>query len=705
MAPSPRTVHSLCPREPWRIGIDVGGTFTDLALIDADGRLFTMKSLSDNNDPAAGVLDCLSRSSATLGLTPTELVGGCDLFVHGSTVATNILLEQTGATVGLLTTEGFRDAIEIRRGIRRQPWDHRRPYPPVLVPRYLRQPVRERIDRHGASHTPLDESSVLEALDIFRAENVESVAICFLNSYLNPDHERRAVDIVRSVMPEVWVSASSDVIPLAGEYERQSTTVVDAYVAPRITYYLQALDDSLKNLGLRNPLLLVKNNGGTGTAEEIGRSPVALTLSGPAAVVGALRHLSEPLGTRNLISIEIGGTSTDAALMADGSVAVVDRLSISDYDLAIPSVEIHTIGAGGGTIAGTDRAGALFVGPRGAGARPGPAAYGFGGTDPTATDAQVVLGRLHPGTYAGGALSLDERAAEHAILEKVAKPLGLSVWQAAAGIVRLLEQRMLHAVRYISVQRGLDPGGFTLVAGGGAGGLHGCSVGSMLGCQKVYVPRLAGVLCAFGMLHSDVRHDLVRTFVRPLDGTDPKDVSQELDRLANQAGEALKRQGFGNAHMQFERAVDLRYLGQQWDVRVNLPAHGPLDWYTVRKDFEDEYERLFGHRQPEAPIEIVKLRVVGLGAVSTTSGSRPARVSGSPTPIDHREIYLEEASGFVTVPVYQGADLLIGHHLTGPLLIEEDTTTVLIGSGDRLDIDSANNFLVHLLTKETRYAA
>ena len=701
-APRPAAGAALADQSaapPWHLGVDVGGTFTDVVVSDANGEIFSFKSLSQPDDPAAGVRAALELAARSLGLSIGRLVSGCALFVHGSTVATNTLLEHSGAKVGLLVTEGFRDSLEIRRGYRENPWDHRTPYPPVLVPRFLRLPVRERIDRHGRVHTSLDEQTAVEAMRTFAAEGVESVAICFLNSFLNPVHEQRVAELVKEMAPELWVSVSSSLIPVAGEYDRLSTTVVDAYVAPRLISYLRALDAELKELGLGPPLLLVKNNGGTAAVEEVIREPIVQTLSGPASAVGALRYYSGPLATSELISVEVGGTSCDVVLMDGGEVAVTDRLSIGDYDTVVPSVEIHSVGTGGGSIAGVDKAGVLFVGPRGAGARPGPACYGLGGNEPTVTDAQLVLGRLRSGRYAGGALSLDGALADRAVTDKVASPLGLTAIDAAAGIVRVAEQRILHAVNLISVERGLDPRRFVLVAGGGAGGLHGAAVGRMLGCHKVCVPRLAGVLCALGMLNSDVRHDYVRAFRRPLQDADAREIDELFARMIDEARAALRREGFGENDTRFEREFDLCYHDQQWDIRVRL-ADGALHLPSVRRDFEDQYDRLYGHRQPETAVEIVKLRLTGFGAIQPPATAIYASATAEPVPVEHRPVYADEEWKARDMPIYSGRDLKPGHRVPGPLVVEEETTTVFVGPHDRLEIDAAGNYLIVLGERE-----
>src|SRR5690348_6170417 len=407
------TLTPLTP--PWRIGVDVGGTFTDMVLRDSAGAVRIFKAPSVPADPSEGVLGVLRLAAQQLDLPLTQLLRDCALFVHGSTVATNTILEKKGARVGMLTTEGFRDSLEIRRGIRENQWDHRAPFPEVLVPRYLRQPVRGRIDVDGKELTPLALEDVDAAVRQFSDEGVESIAVCLFNSFLNGAHEQDVGARLATTSLGKWVSLSSDVMPTMGEYERGSTAVVNAYVAPKVTGYLQALDRQLRQLGLPNSLLLLQSNGGAVSVDQVAARPVMLVLSGPAAGVGALKGCAAPGEAANFISMEIGGTSCDVMVMAKGNVPIADSLIIDGYHLTTPSVEIHTVGAGGGTIAWVDSAGLLHVGPQGAGARPGPAAYGLGGEQPTVTDAQLVLGRLRPGPLAGGAVTLDGTLARKAI--------------------------------------------------------------------------------------------------------------------------------------------------------------------------------------------------------------------------------------------------------------------------------------------------
>ncbi len=756
-----------------RIAVDVGGTFTDMVLVDRDGGFHVFKVPSVPADPSRGVLDVFAHAARSFSTSVEHLLAGCTLFLHGSTVATNTVLEGSGARVGMLVTRGFRDFLEARRGFRADPFDHRPPYPPVLVPRYLRLPVGGRIDAGGAEIEPLDETDLDAAIETFRAEGVESVAVCLLNSFENGAHERRCAEVLRERGGFEWVSLSHEVVPVIGEYERGSTTVVNACIGPKVVRYLHALDERLRALGLGPDLLVLQSNGRAISVRQVAGRPVNLVLSGPAGGVGALDYLASATGIDDLITMEIGGTSCDVMLRADGRVAATDRLEVGGYDLVSASADIHTVGAGGGTIAGVDVAGLLFAGPRGAGAVPGPAAYGRGGEEPTVTDAQLVLGRLAPGPYAGGAVSLDRDRAEAALRTRVGEPLGLDVREAAVGVIRLVEQSLLQAVERISTERGRDPARFVLVACGGAGPMHGAAVGRRLGARGVLVPRLAGVFCALGMLNADVGQDFARVFIAPLDADAARAAWDLYATLEDEARAWLREGGFDAGAMRFEHEADLRYAGQQWDVRVaevppmtrtpaapggtapegtapggtasggttpggtasggtapegpapggtapegsapggtapegsasggptpkgTAPAETPESTQALRAAFEREHERLFGHVQPDSTVEVTKLRVVGIGTLPPLAPLRAEPCDAAPEPASVRDAYVfgphGEPQGFVPTPVYRGSDLRPGHRLEGPLLVEERTTTVVVGPGDRVEVLPSGDLLV-----------
>lgn len=682
------------PTWPCAIAVDVGGTFTDLVMLDASGDQWVAKVPSTPNDPALGVLEAVDVLTAELHVPRRELLGHCSRFVHGSTVATNAVLERTLARVGLLTTEGFRDALEIRRGIRDDQWDHRAPWPPVVVPRSRRLGVPERLAADGREVLPLDEEAVRVAGAQLAEEGVEAVAVSFLHSYLDPEHERRAAEILRERWPGARTTSSADLVPMLGEYARTSTAVVNAGLVPRVDGYLEHLAGALWERGLTGTLLMLASNGGTVPVGAVAARPVELVLSGPAAVEGALVRTATATGIEGpMVSMEIGGTSCDVAVMADGSVDVTDGLVVGDYHLAVPAVDVHTIGAGGGTIAWIDEGGLLHVGPRGAGAEPGPACYGRGGVEPTVTDAHLVLGRLRPGPYAGGSVVLDDNAAEQALIERVATPLGLNVEGAAIGVLRLLEQHLRQAVETITIERGRDPGRMTLVAAGGAGGLHGSTVARALGCRQLVVPAEAGVFCAMGMLHSDLRRDVSRSIVGRLDDMGGDGVVAALETEAERAAVAVANE-WPLVAVDIEWYADLRYPGQLWSVRVDVEATATAA--SIRASFEDEYERRYGHIQPDGALDVTAVGVVCHGRLERLMQPRLAP-AGTPVPVvEHRRCWIDPVHGWREVPVIDGAALAPGHELTGPYLIEARTTTVFGLPGDRCRISDGGDLLIDL---------
>jgi N-methylhydantoinase A len=680
---------------PYRVGVDIGGTFTDLVMVDAEGAVRAFKAPSVPSDPTEGVLSAVRLAADALGVDVEGFLSDTELFVHGSTIATNTLLEKKGAKVGLLVTDGFRDSLEIRRSIRENVWDHRRPFPEVLVPRYLRLPVTERVEHDGTVRIPFDAGSVAAAARMFAEEGVEAVAICFLHSYANPAHEQAAKDELNKHLPDVWVTTSSEISPTIGEYERTSTTVVNAYVSRRVVPYLESLAARLAQLGLPRKLLMIQSNGGAISIDEIGYAPASLVLSGPAAGVGSLKFFGQDTGSEHLISIEVGGTSCDVTLMEHGMVAMTDQIVVDGYHLNIPSVDIHTVGAGGGTIASVDGAGLLRAGPEGAGSTPGPACYGRGGQRPTVTDAQLVLGRLKPGPYAGGVITLSLEKAVKAIETHVAKPLGLSVADAAAGIIQLVEQNILHAVERASLEKGYNPRAFTLVACGGAGPLHGPSTARLLGSPSLYIPRLAGVFCAFGMCNSDLRHDFVRSWLKDLDkqvsGSDKLECAFEA--IEAEAREVLAREGFTGNKALLKRAYDLRYFGQQWTIAVECSS---TDAATIRAGFEQSYQRLFGYVQPAGAIEVVNLRLAAIGKLSALEVANASSLVSDPVPHSRRPVWIDRKVGFVDTPVYDGTVLTSCQQLVGPAIIEEATTTLILGMGDKLTMTDAGNYHVDI---------
>jgi N-methylhydantoinase A len=677
-----------------RIGVDVGGTFTDLVVDQGGGAISVFKVPSVPADPSRGVLDAVAAAARGLGVSAAQLLGECGWFVHGSTIATNTVLERKGARVGMLTTDGFRDSLEIRRGIRPNPWDHRTPFAEPLVPRYLRKGVRGRIDVHGRELAPLDPADIREALAGFEREGVEAVAVCFLNAYVNGAHEEQALGVIRAVAPTMSVSLSSRLAPIMGEYERGSTTVIDAFIRKRVVGYLEALGLRLRELGFKGEVTLVQSNGGAISLSRVSKAPVALCLSGPAAGIGAMRYFGRLCGSDDLIGMEIGGTSCDVSMLQSGRAQIIDGFDIAGYHVAMPAIDIHTVGAGGGTIARVDGAGLLHCGPQGAGAMPGPASYGRGGTDATTTDALVVLGRMREGPIGDGSVIIDGARARKACAEKIAAPLELDEEEAAIGMIQLLEQNLLHAVEEISVKRGFNPARYTLIAAGGAGPMHGAPVGRALGCKRVYVPRHAGAFCALGMLDSDIRHDAYRVFDAPLAEAGLAQLPGILSELCALALDELKGEAAGAAPI-LRRTVDLVYKGQMRSVQLDHdPATDTLA--SLKSRFEEAHRRLYGHIKPITPIRFTALRVIATIPASPLAVPEHARAARPPDPTGKRRVFLDRRRGWQDVPVYAGESLGAGHALQGPLIIEERTMTLYAGPDDHVSVDASGNFLIAL---------
>ena len=686
--------NSLRPSAPWRIGIDVGGTFTDMVLVDREGAVIAAKSPSTPSDPSAGVVAVLERMAATLGVTCSDLLAQCDHFVHASTIATNIVLERRGNPVGMLVTRGFRDSLAIRRGIRANAWAHRVPFPPVLSPRYLRLPVGGRIDRNGKELEPLSADDVQRAIDIFAEEKVRSIAICLFNSFLNQAHERRAFELVQKGLPDATVSISSAIAPVMGEYERGSTAVLNAFVAPQVVSYLRKLDHELKSRGLGVPVLVVQNSGGSLTIDAVASRPVSMLLSGPAAAAGALSLYANHGIASDLLSMEIGGTSCDVLIRTGEQHSTTADFELGGYHIALPSIHIHSIGAGGGTIAGVDRFGMLSVGPRGAGAQPGPAAYGFGGQEPTITDAQLVLGRLKPGRLTDD-ISLDPELARRSIESRIATPLGLSLISAAAGMIRIMEQQLLHAAQKITAERGHDPRRFVLVAAGGAGPMHGASIARKLRAAAAYVPKFAGTFCAIGMLNAPVSHEGSEAFIAPLDRGSLERALAIFATLDTEVRSQLYKDGFSADELDMTWEISLRHPGQLGSIGICVPK-GERDPAWLANAFVAQHGRHFGYSDPSAAIEIASLRAIGRGRFPPVELKPRSLKSGVPDLLETRQVYFDEASDFLPTNVYAGRQMLPGMILKGPAIVEEETMTVVIGPHDTGKVDAFGNYLIEL---------
>ncbi|MCR4317178.1 MAG: hydantoinase/oxoprolinase family protein [Planctomycetes bacterium] len=685
----------------YRVGIDVGGTFTDLFLSTDKGETVTEKVLSTPEDPSLGVIAGIEALAERMGESLKEFASKVRVIVHGTTVTTNATLTRKGAKVGLITTKGVRDALEMRRGIREEQYNNRYENVVPLVPRYLRRTVDERLDFSGRVLTPLNENDVRDAALIFKNEGVTSVAICFLHSYASGDHERKAAEIVRASMPDAFLSVSSECLPAIRFYERISTTVLGAFVGPILEKYIRSLSKKLAEAGFEGILLIMQSSGGVALPEVIIQKPASTLLSGPAGGPRAAATFARNQGAESCIVVDMGGTSFDASLVQNGVAQVANSSLIDRHRISLPMLDITTIGAGGGSIGWIDEGGLLRMGPASAGANPGPACYGRGGELPTCTDANVVLGYLDPKNFAGGKIVLAAGAARKAIETHVAKPLGMNAEEAAIGMYRVIGSNMAFGVREITVRRGIDPREFPMVVGGGASAIHTCAIAAELDIREIIIPRAASVLCALGMLESDLQHDFVASFVTRLDDADRAKLKSLIERLRFEGSEQLKLEGAHEREQEHNLYFDLRYIKQYHEVTVQVPMDDVLsgNFDAASKLFHETHNRLFGYdlEGEGTPLELINVRVRSVGRVEKPtlprieSGGTDA--SGAQT--SERSAYIPESREFRSVPVFDYRKLKSGNHIVGPALIERKDTTIFVSAAYDVKIDTLGTSLVH----------
>jgi N-methylhydantoinase A len=663
-----------------RIGIDVGGTFTDLVAIDESGVATLAKVPSTPDDPSVGVVDGLAALAVKFGLDRRALLAQTERIVHGTTVATNALLELKGARTGLLTTEGHRDVIEMREGLKDDRYNLRLPPPQQLVPRHLRLGVGERMRADGRVEVPLDRDSLAKAIDILKISRVEAVAVCYFHAWRDAAHERETAEILARELPDAYVSLSSSVLPQIKEFERVSTTIVNAYIGPVLSRYLARLEARLAEVGYRGPTLIIQSHGGVAPIAEAGRLAAGGVLSGPAGGVAGSIHAAKLAGTPNLIPFDMGGTSTDICLVVDGEAALVMDRKIGGHRIALGSLDIATLGAGGGSIAAVDAGGILHVGPESAGAAPGPACYGQGGTAATVTDANLVLGYLDPARFLGGERRLDKNAAEQAV-DRVAAALGVDRLQAAHGIHRIVNTNMAEGVRLVSVRRGVDPRRFALLAFGGAAGLHATDIARQLQLSTVIVPRVAAVLSAWGMLATDLRFEVSRSHVGDTRALDGDAVQRLFDEMEAEGLTRLRASFPGPTRT--SRAVDMRYGEQVFEIAVPLDdvdwtAENPLPQIVER--FHRRHEALYTYSMPEQESVLVNARVTVAGILDELP-REPNLPPAPPAPsFATRAIYLD--GDFTEAPVFDFDALAPAQRIAGPAIIESAMTTVLLRHGD-----------------------
>ena len=680
----------------YSVGIDVGGTFTDLVLFDtADGSLIEHKTPSTPHDPAQGVLSGLAELASMVSLERAALLTQVSLIVHGTTVTTNAVLTGGGARTALLTTEGFRDVLAMRRGVRSREhlYDNKYVAPGPLVPRYLRLPVGERIDASGAIRRPLDEASVRSALALAREEGVEAIAVCFLHSYAEPAHELRAKALADELAPELFLAVSSEILPQVRLNDRVGTTVISAYVGPVLRRYLERLTESLADASFGGSLLIMQSNGGVATAEVITRSPATTVLSGPAA--GPIAALAFTGGAQDCLVVDMGGTSFDASIVKDGEVQVTRQGEINRHPIALPMIDVHTIGAGGGSIGWLDEGGLLHMGPGSAGASPGPAAYGRGGTEPTCTDADIVLGYLDPDYFLGGRMRLSQSLARDAVARTIAAPLGLDAVTGAAAMAEVIDLNMAAGTKNVSLQRGYDPRELPLVVAGGAGPVHAGAIAEELEISTIIVPRLSSVLCALGMLVADLRHDLTRSFSRHWGEVDPVEMRAIIDELARQGLAALESEGVPPKRRTVVASADLRYAGQHHEVSVKFPL-GDLDQLErIEAAFHRRHEELYGFASPGKPLQVVNLHVTALGRRPTVELEPRSGAAGRAPRRGSRRIYLRSTGALEPVEVIDGDRMAAGQGVTGPAVVDTRTTTIVVPESFKLVFDASGSFVVH----------
>ncbi|WP_420449022.1 hydantoinase/oxoprolinase family protein [Candidatus Palauibacter sp.] len=711
----------------FHLGIDVGGTFTDAVLIcEQTGRIDTAKVPSTPADPSIGFMAAVERALETGGVDP----GAISHLVHGTTVATNSLIEGKTPKTAFVTTEGFGDMLEIARQVRPSLYDVHFEKLRPLVPRDLCYEVPERLDAAGGVLRPLEEDAVREISAALREQGVRSVAVCLLHGYANPVHETRVAEILREEDPELLISLSSSVCPEFREYFRASTCVINACIIPVVARYLAGIEEGLGRAGLEAELLVMQSNGGVLTAEQAASKPVFMVESGPAAGVVSANFIAGQLGHEDLISFDMGGTTAKAGLVLDGSPRVTKEYEVgaqaqpgqgmtraAGYPIRTPVIDLVEVGAGGGSLAWVDAGGGLRVGPRSAGADPGPICYGRGGTEPTITDANLVLGRLNPDYFLGGEMALDVQAAAAGIRERCADPLGLDPIEAANGIIEIANATMINALRLVTVRRGNDPRELTMVAFGGAGPLHANRLCMEMQIPALVIPPSPGTASALGLLVTDLRHEFSRTQVMSAAAADgvPADFTARIrslfEGMEEEGRRTLRREGVAPEEMDFRRGIEMRYAGQSSEVAVPLPHDGAAGRADAGLDtagldaaaladavgrFHVEHERAYGHGYPEQPVELVNFTVTAIGRIARPRLPRIGSNGGGLSDAQRgmRQVFFSDAGGFVETAIYDRARLSAGHIVPGPAIIEEVDSTTLVHAGYRAAVDDFGNLLI-----------
>ncbi len=691
----------------YRLGIDTGGTFTDFILASAGEGIRLYKTPSTPHDPPSAVREGLQQIGADLGCSVADFLRDCDLVILGTTVGVNALIEHKGARTGLFCTAGHEDSFEIRLGHKEDGhrYDADFPQATMLVPRALRFPVEERVLSTGEVRVPLNEADIRRGIRRFREEGVEAVAISLVWSFLHPEHERRIAELVRAEMPETYVTLSVDLLPQIREYTRTSTTVMNAYIGPLIQRYVERMEALLRDLGYDNPVRYMQSNGGLTSGRFLADKGIYALNSGPAAGpnAGLFFHEGKELtgdGSRDIITVDMGGTSFDISLSKDGKTNIVKDVDFLRYRIGIPMLQVETLGAGGGSIAFVNRMGLLQVGPESAGAQPGPAAYGQGGQRPTVTDALVVLGYLNQEALLGGRLRIDAEAARRVITDEIAGPLKLDIERAAQGIFTLVNSNMVSGIRRVSIERGYDPRDFMMVVGGGAGPAHAGRLAGELGIPTILIPKVSSAFCAFGEILADMKHSYLSSSAVRLDAVDYAQLNDTFAAMEAQGRHDLGSAGVDPNAITISRSLDMRYVDQVHECQVDIPPEdiSTSNIDTIAEAFHTRHEELFTYCERDNAVEIMNLESTVVGKV--VRPQLPPLASGTPDPAHaqagERPAFFEENNAFVTTPVYDGAKLLVGNVVVGPAIIEEITTSIVVFPGWQVRLDNPGVYVMTL---------
>lgn len=698
----PRASHSLIAMK-YKLGIDVGGTFTDFFLIGDDGSSLIHKTLSTPQDSSIGFITGIIEIARKLDVELSYFIKDIDTIVHGTTVATNALLTMNGAKTALITTKGFRDALEMRRGIREERYNNHFQNVKPLVPRYLRYTIDERIDASGNSLTPVSISELDEIILLIRKEEVSAIAVCFMNSYLNTEHEKVVTEYLRNALPGLFISGSYEVLPSVRFYERVSTTCINAYIGVVIDKYLEALLGKLQGINFTGKLMIMQSNGGVVTPEVARKVPAVTVLSGPAAAPIAGAYYAELLGFDNCITMDMGGTSFDTSIVVNHKCVTSTEGNIDRHRLALPTLDIITIGAGGGSIGWIDKGGLLQMGPKSAGSLPGPISYNSGGIEPACTDADLILGYLDPDFFAGGKYLLNKEKAIDLTRKTLGVPLGLDAMKTAAGMYRVINMNMAQGVRQVSVERGYDPREFLMICAGGAGSIHAGEICRELEIPMFVVPDVASIFCAAGMLLGDLKHDYVRSYMTRFSKIEKNKFLSFFNEMKTEAIATLNEEGISNEKIEYFPSIDLRYVGQFHEVSLEVSMNDikKFNAVSILESFHNEHNRKYGYelRNEGTELEIINVRLRAVGVTDKPHSLTGNKEHGAETLEEalkgHRPAYIPESDSMQEVPVYDGEILFNNFTIEGPALIEQINTTIFIGASYNCETGIGGAFIVY----------